>query len=54
MVTSNPEVVALTGETLMKLINLMLSVATLHFILVIAIGIIVDQYPCWIGVPNWD
>jgi hypothetical protein len=34
--------------------NLLLAVATLFFILLIVGGIVVDQYPCWIGVPNCD
>lgn len=35
-------------------VNLVIAIATLAaFILVIG-GIIVDQYPCWIGVPNCD
>jgi ABC-type proline/glycine betaine transport system permease subunit len=35
-------------------INLLLAVAILFFILMFVGGIIVDQYPCWIGVPNCD
>ncbi len=36
------------------LLNLLLAVAILFFIIMFAGGIIVDQYPCWIGVPNCD
>jgi uncharacterized membrane protein YidH (DUF202 family) len=35
-------------------VNLVLAVATLATIAVIIGAIIVDQYPCWIGVPNCD
>ncbi len=35
-------------------INLLLAVALLVFITMFVGGIIVDQYPCWIGVPNCD
>jgi hypothetical protein len=35
-------------------VNLLLAVAILIFITVFVGGIIVDQYPCWIGVPNCD
>ena len=35
-------------------INLILAVATLVLITTIVGSIIVDQYPCWIGVPNCD
>ena len=35
-------------------INLIIAVALLIFMLMIVGGIIVDQYPCWIGVPNCD
>ena len=35
-------------------INLLLAVAILFFIMMFVGGIIVDQYPCWIGVPNCD
>jgi hypothetical protein len=34
--------------------SLLLAIATLFFIVLIAGGIVVDQYPCWIGVPNCD
>jgi hypothetical protein len=35
-------------------VNLILTVAILFFIIMFVGGIIVDQYPCWIGVPNCD
>ena len=35
-------------------INLMLAVFVLSFITRLVVGIMVDQYPCWIGVPNCD
>ena len=35
-------------------INLVLAVAMLAFITSFVGSIIVDQYPCWIGVPNCD
>ena len=35
-------------------VNLLLAVATLLFITMFVGAIIVDQYPCWIGVPNCD
>ncbi len=35
-------------------INLLLAVAILLLIIIFAGGSIVDQYPCWIGVPNCD
>jgi uncharacterized membrane protein YidH (DUF202 family) len=35
-------------------VNLLLAVALLAFITAIVGGFIVDQYPCWIGVPNCD
>ena len=34
--------------------NLMLAVVVLSFITRLVVGIMVDQYPCWIGVPNCD
>jgi|GEM_PF-419008 len=34
--------------------NLMLAVVILSFIAMLVVGLIVDQYPCWIGVPNCD
>lgn len=35
-------------------INLLLAGVILFFIILFVAGIIVDQYPCWIGVPNCD
>jgi len=35
-------------------INLLLSIIILFFILAFIGLIVVDQYPCWIGVPNCD
>ena len=35
-------------------VNLLLAVLTLAAILVVIGAIIVDQYPCWMGVPNCD
>ncbi len=35
-------------------VNLLLAVAILFIITMFVGGIIVDQYPCWIGVPNCD
>ena len=35
-------------------INLLLAAVILFFIVMIVGGIIVDQYPCWVGVPNCD
>jgi len=35
-------------------INFLLAVALLLFIATLVGGFIVDQYPCWIGVPNCD
>jgi hypothetical protein len=34
--------------------NLVVAVATFTFVAVFLGGIIVDQYPCWVGVPNCD
>lgn len=34
--------------------NLAVAVATLSLVILFVVGIIVDQYPCWIGVPNCD
>jgi len=34
--------------------NLLLAVVILFFITMFVGGMIVDQYPCWIGVPNCD
>ncbi len=35
-------------------VNLLLAVVTLVAIVMVIGGIIVDQYPCWIGIPNCD
>lgn len=35
-------------------VNLVIAIATLAAIILVIGGIIVDQYPCWIGVPNCD
>ena len=35
-------------------INLLLAVALFFFIAILAVTFIVDQYPCWMGVPNCD
>jgi len=35
-------------------INLVLAITILIFIVTFVGGIVVDQYPCWIGVPNCD
>jgi hypothetical protein len=35
-------------------VNLLLAVVILFFMTMLVGGIIVDQYPCWIGVPNCD
>jgi hypothetical protein len=35
-------------------LNLMLAVVILFFITRLVVGLIVDQFPCWIGVPNCD
>jgi len=42
------------GSLLAHPINLVLAVAILVFITTIVGSIIIDQYPCWIGVPNCD
>ncbi len=35
-------------------INLILAAVILVFIALFVVGLILDQYPCWIGVPNCD
>ena len=35
-------------------INLLLAVALFIFIAILVVTFIVDQYPCWMGVPNCD
>jgi hypothetical protein len=42
------------GGLLAYPIHLLLASVMLFFILVLVVGIAVDQYPCWIGVPNCD
>jgi hypothetical protein len=42
------------GSLLAHPINLLLAVVILSFITMLVVGLIVDQYPCWIGVPNCD
>jgi hypothetical protein len=46
---------ARAGATLTsKPANLVVVAASLAFVLLFVVGIFVDQYPCWIGVPNCD
>jgi len=35
-------------------VNLLIAAALFIFIAILVIGFIIDQYPCWIGVPNCD
>jgi len=35
-------------------VNLLITVALFIFIAILVISIIIDQYPCWIGIPNCD
>ena len=35
-------------------VNLLIAAALFIFIATLVIGFIIDQYPCWIGVPNCD
>jgi len=35
-------------------VNLLIAVALFIFIATLVISFIIDQYPCWIGVPNCD
>jgi hypothetical protein len=42
------------GSLLAHPVNLLLAVVILSFITILVVGLIVDQYPCWIGVPNCD
>jgi hypothetical protein len=35
-------------------INLTLALVTLSFITMLVVGLVVDQFPCWMGVPNCD
>jgi len=47
--------VSLGGKGILAIpINLLVMVLIFFFILWFIGGIIVDQYPCWIGVPNCD
>jgi hypothetical protein len=42
------------GSLLAHPVNLLIAVVILSFITILVVGLIVDQYPCWIGVPNCD
>ncbi|HEU0295727.1 MAG TPA: hypothetical protein VFR47_23510 [Anaerolineales bacterium] len=42
------------GSLLAHPINLILAVVILFFLVWLVVGLIVDQFPCWIGVPNCD
>jgi hypothetical protein len=42
------------GGLLAYPMNLMLAAVILFFLTRLVVGLIVDQYPCWIGVPNCD
>lgn len=42
------------GSLLAHPINLALAVVILSFVTMLVIGLSVDQFPCWIGVPNCD
>ncbi len=42
------------GSLLAHPLNLALAAATLGLIITLVSLIVVDQYPCWIGVPNCD
>lgn len=35
-------------------VNLLIAAALFIFIATLVIGFVIDQYPCWIGVPNCD
>lgn len=35
-------------------VNLALAIVILLFVVAFAVSFVVDQYPCWIGVPNCD
>lgn len=35
-------------------LNLLLVIAVILFLILLAGSIVVDQYPCWVGVPNCD
>ena len=42
------------GSLLAHPMDLLLAVVILSFLTMLVVGLIVDQYPCWIGVPNCD
>jgi hypothetical protein len=42
------------GSLLAHPINLILAIVILFFLAMLVVGLIVDQFPCWIGVPNCD
>jgi hypothetical protein len=42
------------GSLLAHPINLMLAVVILSLITMVVVGLMGDQFPCWIGVPNCD
>jgi hypothetical protein len=42
------------GSLLAHPLNLALAVVILSFITMLVVGLIIDQFPCWIGVPNCD
>ncbi len=42
------------GSLLAHPINLMLAVVILGFVATLVAGFFIDQFPCWIGVPNCD
>ena len=35
-------------------VNMLIAAALFIFIAILVIGFVIDQYPCWIGVPNCD
>jgi hypothetical protein len=42
------------GSLVAHPLNLILAVVILSFIAIAVVIVIIDQYPCWIGVPNCD
>jgi hypothetical protein len=42
------------GSLLTHPVNMLLAAVILIFIVMFVGGIIIDQYPCWTGVPNCD
>ncbi len=42
------------GSLLAHPINLTLAVVILSFVTLLVVGLSIDQFPCWIGVPNCD